>query len=103
MINVARKNNYWSSELIAKVAHKKGSPPVSKWTVLRYLKNAGWLKRMPLLTPKQKADRVKRAHENLNRNWENVCISDESIFVLQQQRFGAKTDARNQCPNILLG
>ena len=36
---LARKNNHWSSEQIAKVAHKKGSSLVSKWTVLRYLKS----------------------------------------------------------------
>ena len=41
---------------------------------------AGWLKRVLLLTFKEKADRVKRDHENLNRNWENVWIFNESTF-----------------------
>lgn len=81
---LTRKHNRWSREDIARAAHKKGSSKVSRWTIGRYLKISGWLKIVPkpkpMLTSKHKAYRVKWAQENLNIQWDDVWISDESCF-----------------------
>lgn len=74
--SLAKKPYRLSWEDIARATHKKGSPMVSRWTIGRYLKASGWLrvalKPKPMLTSKHKFNRVKRAQENLNMEWDDI-------------------------------
>jgi len=95
---LTRKHNRWSREDIARAAHKKGSPKVSRWTIGRYLKTSGWRKIVPklkpMLTSKHKAYRVKWDQENLNIQWNNVWISDESCFQFFSNKYAVWTKNR---------
>lgn len=84
ILQLALWNPKLSTARIGVLAAEKGSPWVSKSTISRALKSAGYQKwtpkPIPMLTEIQKFKRVQWCQENLNRNWENVIFTDESTF-----------------------
>jgi len=80
-----RRNPSISSRSLAKRLKKKGTDVVHG-TVCNHLKRLGYKKNVakatPMLTEKQKKNRIKWAHEHLGDNWDRTVFSDETCFQL---------------------
>ncbi len=112
IIQLARNNDYRTSQDIANEIITRGSPEVSSSTIRRTLNQAGYFKYVPkpapMLTRKMKTKRIEWAKRHLNTNWNNWVFSDESKFQLYRcgiQRWGKKRPLSGRpkyCPYVMV-
>ena len=80
-----RRDNSLSLRTLALKLENNGLK-VSIMTIQRHLNKLGYKKNLPLATPmlteKQKKNRVDWAHKHLNDNWEKTIFTDETAFCL---------------------
>jgi transposase len=87
-IGMIVKHNHFTTASEMKVELEKKHPnfEVSERTIRRELKNIGYMvvipRRVPLLTPKAKNDRLEWAHDHMHYNWRKVIFSDETTIQM---------------------